>query len=228
MKKIFFLMLFVASNLILAQNIVFEQVALKVKPGSAGQVLDLVDGFYSEIDKPEGVYITLYAINFKADDIPATHFLTFSGSVEGLAKLRELRSGDKYLLYNSSMLRHSEITSISAGATIMRMNVDKARQPIAQIWRWRVEDPAAFGNEFTDLIKSFPQLGYLSLGQFTHGTSSKGESHYVFTTHENFGAALSWGPKTQSQQQAFLKFQKTTSKYSNFLGSATMSNIKTW
>ena len=58
MKKIFFLMLFVASNLILAQNIVFEQVALKVKPGSAGQVLDLVDGFYSEIDKPEGVYIT--------------------------------------------------------------------------------------------------------------------------------------------------------------------------
>ena len=45
MKKIFFLMLFVASNLILAQNIVFEQVALKVKPGSAGQVLDLVDGF---------------------------------------------------------------------------------------------------------------------------------------------------------------------------------------
>ena len=60
MKKIFFLMLFVASNLILAQNIVFEQVALKVKPGSSGQVLDLLDGFYGKIDKPEGVYITLY------------------------------------------------------------------------------------------------------------------------------------------------------------------------
>ena len=129
--------------------------------------------FYSEIDKPEGVTLG-FIFKFQPDDIPATHYLTFSGSVEGLAKLRELRSGDKYLLYNSSMLRYSEITSISAGATIMRMNVDKARQPIAQIWRWRVEDPAAFGNEFTDLIKSFPQLGYLSLGQFTHGTSSKG------------------------------------------------------
>ena len=97
-----------------AQNIVFEQVALNVKPGSGGQVLDLIDGFYGKIDKPEGVYITLYAVNFKADDIQATHFLTFSGSVEGLAKLREIRSGDKYLLYNSNMLRHSEITSISA------------------------------------------------------------------------------------------------------------------
>ena len=56
-------------------------------------------------------------LNFKADDIQATHFLTFSGSVEGLAKLREIRRGDKYLLYNSNMLRHSEITSTSGGTT---------------------------------------------------------------------------------------------------------------
>ena len=61
------------------------------------------------------------------------------------------------------MLRHADIISTSGGTSIMRMNVDKARQPIAQIWRWRVEDPAAFGHEFTDLIKSFPQLGYFRL-----------------------------------------------------------------
>ena len=33
----------------------------------------------------------------------------------------------------------------------------------------RVEDPASFATEFSSLIKAFPQQGYLSLGQFTHG-----------------------------------------------------------
>ena len=45
---------------------------------------------------------------------------------------------------------------------------------------------ASFATEFSSLIKAFPQQGYLSLGQFTHGTGSDGESHYVYTTHENY------------------------------------------
>ena len=110
----------------------------------------------------------------------------------------------------------------------MRMNLDKGTQPIAQTWRWRVEDPASFASEFTSLIKAFPQIGYISLGQLTHGIGNDGESHYVYMTHEDYAGALGWGPKTEAQQQAFLKFLKTTSKYSNFLGSVTMSNIKTW
>ena len=108
-------------------------------------------------------------------------FFTFTGPVEGLAKLREMRGGDKYSLYNSNMLRHAEVISTTAGTTLIRMNLDKSSQPIAQVWRWRVEDPASFATEFSSLIKAFPQQGYLSLGQFTHGTGSDGESHYVYT-----------------------------------------------
>ena len=228
MKKILFILFLAISNFIVAQNIAFEQVAIKVKPGSGGQVLSLFNDFYGSIEKPEGVYIRLSYINFKPQDIEATHFLTFTGPVEGLAKLREMRGGDKYSLYNSNMLRHAEVISTSAGTTLIRMNLDKSSQPIAQVWRWNVEDPASFATEFSSLIKAFPQQGYLSLGQFTHGTGSDGESHYVYITHENYAGALGWGPKTQAQQQAFLKFQKATTKYSDFLGSVTMSNVKTW
>lgn len=228
MRKILFLIVFVASNIIIAQNIAFEQIAIKVKPGSSAHVLNMINDFYGSIEKPAGVNIRLSYINFKPEDIKATHYLTFTGPIEGLAKLREIRGGDKYSLYNSNILRHAEVISTTGGGSLMRMNLDKGTQPIAQSWRWRVEDPASFASEFTTLIKAFPQIGYISLGQLTHGIGNDGESHYVYMTHEDYASALGWGPKTEAQQQAFLKFLKTTSKYSNFLGSVTMSNIKTW
>ena len=109
----------------------------------------------------------------------------------------------------------------------MRMNLDKAALPVVQVWKWRVDDVSSFAGAFSNLIKGFPQEGYLSLGQFSHGTSSDGETHYIYVTHEDYEAALGWGPKTQQQQETLVKFQKATNKYSNFLGSMTMMNVKT-
>ena len=102
MKKIIFLLLFASSSLIFSQNIAFEQVAIKVKPGSSAHVLNLFNDFYGNIEKPEGVNIRLSYLNFRPQDIEATHYLTFTGSLEGLSKLREIRGGDKYSLYNSN------------------------------------------------------------------------------------------------------------------------------
>ena len=69
MKKIIFLILFIASNLLVAQNIAFEQVAIKVEPGKGQYVLDLLDSFYGNIDKPEGVSISLNRVYFKSEDV---------------------------------------------------------------------------------------------------------------------------------------------------------------
>ena len=228
MKKIIFLILFTASNLLVAQNIAFEQVAIKVEPGKGQYVLDLLDSFYGNIDKPEGVSISLNRVYFKSEDVEATHYLGFSGSLEGLAALRKIRDGDKYLLFNSSILGFGNIVSVVGGNSIMRMNVSDRGEAIAQTWKWRVDDPASFVREFTDLIKGFPQEGYLSLGQFSHGIGSDGGNMYVYMTHDDYEAALGWGPKTAGQQEAFAKFGKNTSKYSDFLGTVTMVNLKTW
>ena len=168
MKKIIFLILFIASNFLVAQNIAFEQVAIKVEPGKGQYVLDLLDSFYGNIDKPEGVSISLNRVYFKSEDVEATHYLGFSGSLEGLAALRKIRDGDKYLLFNSSILGFGNIVSVVGGNSIMRMNVSDRGEAIAQMWKWRVDDPGSFVKEFTDLIKGFPQEGYLSLGQFSH------------------------------------------------------------
>ena len=68
MKKIFFLLLFVTSNIILAQNIAFEQVGIEVKPGNGAYVLGLLDDFYGNIEKPEGVNISLNRVYFKTEE----------------------------------------------------------------------------------------------------------------------------------------------------------------
>jgi len=228
MKKIIFIFLLLFSFSLSAQNIVWEQVGLKVNQGSSNFVLELIEGFYTSIDKPEGVAISLDAVMFKPEGYEATHFLTFAGSVEDLAKLRELRSGSVYMQYNQNMLKFSKITSITSGSTLMRMNLDKGNYPIAQLWQWNVKDPEVFMNEFISLTKSFPQDGYLSIGRISQGSGPDGESHYIYTTHKDYGSALSWGPKNEKEQAAFVKFQKKTNPTSDYLGTVTVRNVKSW
>ena len=207
MKKIILLLLLATTNTIVAQNIAFEQVGLKVENGKAGFVFDLLNDFYGSIEKPDGVNISLNRIYFKPEEVEATHFLTFSGSVEGLTALRELRSGAEYLAFNDNILKFADLVSVTGGSTLMRMNVEKANENVFQVWKWRVEDAPSFAGAFTDLIKAFPQQGYLSLGQFSHGTSSDGESHYVYTTHKDYGAALAWGPKLKLNKKHLSNFK---------------------
>jgi hypothetical protein len=228
MRKLTLLLFIISANFALAQNITFEQVGIKVQPEKASYVLDLLDDFYGNIEKPENVSISLNRIYFKPEGTEATHYLTFAGSVEGLASLRKIRGGDKYSIFNSNILKFAEIVSVSGGSTLLRNNQEKSSENTFQVWKWRVEDAPSFASAFTDLIKAFPQQGYLSLGQFTHGISSDGESHYVYITHKDYAAALNWGPKTASQQEAFIKFQKITNKFSNFLGSMTLYKMKSW
>jgi len=229
MKKLFLFLGFLSFiNLSFSQNITFEQVGIKVEPGKASYVLNLLDDFYGSIEKPDNVSISLNRIYFRPEGTEATHYLLFAGSVEGLAALRKIRGGDKYSIFNSNILKFAEVVSVTGGSTLLRINPEKSSENTYQVWKWRVEDAPSFAAAFSDLIKAFPQEGYLSLGQFTHGTSTDGESHYVYTTHKDYASALSWGPKTEAQQQAFVKFQKVTSKYSNFLGSMTLYRMKSW
>ena len=229
MKKIFIFFGFVFFiNLSFSQNISFEQVGIKVEPGKAPYVLNLLDEFYGNIEKPNNVSISLDRIYFKPEGTQATHYILFAGTVEGLAELRKIRKGDTYSIFNSNILKFAEVVSVTGGSTLFRINPEKSSENTFQVWKWRVEDAPSFASAFTELIKAFPQEGYLSLGQFTHGISTDGESHYVYTTHKDYASALSWGPKTEMQQEAFVKFQKATSKYSNFLGTMTLYRMKSW
>tara|TARA_Y100001935_G_scaffold30936_1_gene24283 strand:+ start:141 stop:833 length:693 start_codon:yes stop_codon:yes gene_type:complete len=229
MKKIL-LFIFLACNFVVAQqNITFEQVGLKVEAGSEGYVLDLVDGFYSSINLPDGVSVILDYVAFKSHEIEATHYLSFVGSVEGLTELRKMRSGADYSEYISEMQKFGSITSSNAGSTLIRTGLNKRNgHTYSQTWQWRVDNPAVFAAAFQALMKGYSHPGYVSLGQISHGQSSDGESHYVYASHKDYGAALTNNIDTKKEQEAFAKFQQTIAPISTYFGSRTLMNIKTW
>ena len=229
MKKIL-LFIFLACNFVVAQqNITFEQVGIKVNAGSAGYVLDLVDGFYSSIELPEGVSVRLDYVAFRSHEIEATHYLTFVGSIEGLTKLRELRSGAEYSKYNNEIQKFGSTVSSNAGSTLIRMGMDKMEgHEISQTWQWKVDNPLIFATAFQAFMKAYSHPGYVSLGQISHGISSDGESHYIYATHKDYGAAITNNIDTKKEQAAFAKFQQTIAPISTYLGSRTLYNVKTW
>ena len=229
MKKIL-LFIFLACNFVVAQqNITFEQVGLKVEDGSAGYVLDLVDEFYSSIDLPDGVSVILDYVAFKSHEVEATHYLSFVGTVEGLAELRKLRSGEAYTRYNDEMGRFGSIVSSNVGSTLIRTGLDKRDgHKYSQSWQWRVDNPAVFAGAFQAFMKVYRHPGYVSLGQISHGQSSDGESHYIYATHKDYGAAITNNIDTKKEQEAFAKFQQTIAPISTYFGTRTLMNIKTW
>ena len=104
MKKTILIFLLVFSLSVYSQNILWEQVGLKVNQGTENFVLELVDSFYTSIEKPENVAISLDAVWYRPEGFETTHYLTFAGSAEDLGKLRELRSGSVYNEYNQNFL----------------------------------------------------------------------------------------------------------------------------
>ena len=51
----------------ISQNIVWEQVGLEVESGKQVYFLKLVDQFYSSVDIPDGVSVSLDALWFKSE-----------------------------------------------------------------------------------------------------------------------------------------------------------------
>jgi hypothetical protein len=161
MKKIL-LFIFLACNFVVAQqNISFEQVGIKVKAGSAGYVLDLVDGFYSSIELPEGVSVRLDYVAFKSHEVEATHYLTFVGPLEGLTKLRELRSGSEYSKYNNEIQKFGSTVSSNAGSSLIRMGMDKMEgHEMSQNWQWKVDNPLIFATAYEGIQPSWICLSW--------------------------------------------------------------------
>ena len=60
-----------------AQTLTWEQTGINVPQGNVDAVVALIDGFYSNIDFPEGVNLELIATSFKGETQKASHHLQF-------------------------------------------------------------------------------------------------------------------------------------------------------
>ena len=210
-------------------QITWNEVGVVAKDGYANNIVQTMDNFYGNIEMPEGVSVSITAVYHSDENHKATHYLNFAGTIEGLVKLRELRSGTDYDEYTSEFSKYGETISNSHGKTFIRIpGSEDDEANFAQVWEWRVEDQAAFVEEFNKMVKVWKPEGYLSLGGIFGGQGIEGESHYIYTTYNTYGEMLSFGPKTAKEQKAFEEFIKNTDAISDFKGTYSVINVQTW
>ena len=210
-------------------QITWNEVGVVAKDGYANNIVQTMDNFYGNIEMPEGVSVSITAVYHSDENHKATHYLNFAGTIEGLVKLRELRSGTDYDEYTSEFSKYGETISNSHGKTFIRIpGSEDDEANFAQVWEWRVEDQAAFVEEFNKMVKVWKPEGYLSLGGIFGGQSIEGESHYIYTTYNTYEEMLSFGPKTAKEQKAFEEFIKNTDAISDFKGTYSVINVQTW
>ena len=210
-------------------QITWNEVGVVAKDGYANNIVQTMDNFYGNIEMPEGVSVSITAVYHSDENHKATHYLNFAGTIEGLVKLRELRSGADYNEYTSEFSKYGEIISNSHGKTFIRIpGSEDDEANFAQVWEWRVEDQAAFVEEFNKMVNVWKPEGYLSLGGIFGGQGIEGESHYIYTTYNTYEEMLSFGPKTAKEQKAFEEFIKNTDAISDFKGTYSVINVQTW
>ena len=210
-------------------QITWNEVGVVAKDGYANNIVQTMDNFYGNIEMPEGVSVSITAVYHSDENHKATHYLNFAGTIEGLVKLRELRSGTDYDEYTSEFSKYGETISNSHGKTFIRIpGSEDDEANFAQVWEWRVEDQAAFVEEFNKMVKVWKPEGYLSLGGIFGGQGIEGESHYISTTYNTDEEMLSFGPKTAKEQKAFEEFIKNTDAISDFKGTYSVINVQTW
>ena len=157
MRKAFLILTTLFSLSLGAQNITWQNVNLNVPFENTQAVFNLIDGFYSNIDIPEGIRVSLWSIEYKGSSEKATHILNFAGTKESLVEFESRKLTTEWDAYISRLnsLTERDGYAVTAGVTLVRYNIDKWQETIAQSHQWRVKNPMKFISAFANLMSVF-------------------------------------------------------------------------
>ena len=211
MKKIITLILCFNFSILLCQENFWNDVLLEVPSPETSNVLKLIDGFYSKIDFPEGVGLSVSRIAYKGENMRATHILSFlSKSSQSLSDFLNSLTGPSWDSYFKEMRKYIiEGTRRSAGTSFLVFNEDQI-QPIGQVWTFKIKDFDSFTSSCAKLMNSINLDGFVAIGQIVHGVSD-GENAYIYGTYPDLNSAFITGPKNELEQKAFNSFSSEMS-----------------
>ena len=209
MKKIITLILCLNFSILLCQENFWSDVLLEVPSPETSNVVKLIDGFYSKIDFPEGVVLSVSRIAYKGENLRATHILSFvSESSQSLSDFLNSLTGPSWDSYINEMRKYV-VGRRSAGTSFLVFNEDQI-QPIGQVWTFKVKDFDSFTSSCAKLMNTINLDGFVAIGQIAHGVSD-GENAYIYGTYPDLNSAFITGPKNELEQNAFNSFSSEMS-----------------
>ena len=230
MRKAFLILTSFFTISLFSQNITWQNVNLNVPFENTQAVFNLIDGFYSNIEIPEGIRVSLWSIEYKGSSEKATHVLNLAGTKENLVEFESRKLTSEWDAYITKLnsLTNRDGFSVTAGVTLVRYNIDKWQETIAQSHQWKVKNPIEFISAFANLMNVFADSsGYVSIGQTTHGVEN-GETHYIYVTFPDLVSALDFGnAANQDESEAIVNWLEAT-KDDEYTRSITRVMLKSW
>ena len=160
----------------------------------------------------------------------STHILNLAGAKESLVEFEARKLTSEWDAYLSKLnsLTNREGFSVTAGVTLVRYNIDKWQETIAQSHQWKVKNPSKFISAFANLMSVFSDSsGYVSIGQTTHGVEN-GETHYIYVTYPDLISALDFGSAAnQDESKAIVDWLEAT-RDEEYTRSITRVMLKSW
>ena len=218
MKNFYLLLSFLFSASLFSQQLYWYDVILEVNGEDTIEFEKAVDNYYSSVDFPADVTMTFSAIPLKGKGYEETHILSLvSPSSESLANLRSSLSGKKWENYLEVVRPFVDGVRASAGNAMMVFKPEEFHG-IGQVWGFKIKskDIPTFAGAFSKLMETFDFPGFVGLAQVTHGISD-GENILIYGTYENLNSAFTFGPKNDTEANAFTEFFEERSLKSKVL-----------
>ncbi|MDA7511019.1 hypothetical protein N8766_01795 [bacterium] len=206
---------------------------LKVPPKNIGPLLELLEGAFSEPDKP--FKVTLSETVFSDNDV--THQLTVSSAdVNAISALMSDQIKESREKFMSALYQLAEIESSYTGVRAYTSNIPEkgsdAKKSGSYFGHWEIQirpaDAPEFIESFKNVVAATKDLRsnhILGMGTFQFGKGTA--THYILHSFNSY-ADLKNGLEAYSQKEAMAVHFKTIKDIATPVGNHVSKIIKQW
>jgi len=232
MKKLLLLFAIVFSSSLFAQEYYWTSYSFNVAPEDEEIVAKLTNDYFSlPNSKVDGVTVFLFENHFKDNSFNASHTIVFTGTLDAMGNQYSQGDNLNWDLFMSKLSKYTKAFSSAAGRSLISIGVP-GTHPIQNLYILKVKNAAKFASAWEDYNSKFsPKDRRVTLGRFSLGRSSDGETHYVLSGVDSFEDAFNPGKYRESNssaKNAWSKFVEEFEENAQMIRTQTRVMIGKW
>ena len=195
MKTVLFLLTFLISVNLVAQDRYFTNYNFSVENKDVETVAKIVNDYFAMPGtKAEGVTAYLYENHFKDKDFNFSHSLSFVGTLDAMGNQYSPTGGVNQEKFQAFLTKINQFTtghSSASGRRLITFGSTNKTYPVQNQNMLKVKDATKFAaafKKYQEVLKA--ENVVTTLGEIKNGRSPLGETHYVLRSYPNFKAAL--------------------------------------
>ncbi|MDA9322949.1 hypothetical protein N9Q55_02660 [Flavobacteriaceae bacterium] len=233
MKKLLLLLFaIVFSSSLFAQEYYWTTYSFDVEAEDEEIVTKLFNDYFSAANsKAEGVSTFLFENHFIDSANHASHTVAFTGTLDAMGKQYSRGENISWELFTTKLSRYITHHSAASGRSLISYGIPGSHS-IQNLYILKVKNAAKFASAWEEYNSKFsPKDRRVTLGRFSLGRSSDGETHYVLSGVDSFEDAFNPGKYRESNssaKNAWSKFVEEFEENAQMIRTQTRVMIGKW